>query len=106
MSNSNPFTEPFTINGLAQSVAADFGIPIEVLLGRERGFEAARARSIIAQFCKDRGMSSTQIGKRLGRDHATVLYSWKQFPMYLQYYPLVRVSYEKHCILRRIAGES
>ena len=51
-----------------------YGIPTDAILGRGRYSEVLRARFSIYYVLRERdGMSTPQIGKRLNRDHSTVL---------------------------------
>jgi chromosomal replication initiator protein len=62
--------------GIVQSVAEAFGLPLERILGRDRSREVALPRQIAMYLLREEtGISLPQIGEILGgRDHTTVMY--------------------------------
>jgi chromosomal replication initiation ATPase DnaA len=56
-------------------VGASFGIEPSVLCGNRRTQEISDARHMAAALLRNEGLSSIEIGKKLGnRDHSTILY--------------------------------
>lgn len=60
------------IRQIVHAVAAATGIPARDIYGRCRTKHVARARQIVMLAAVDRGMSLSEIGRALGRDHSTV----------------------------------
>lgn len=58
---------------LIRKIANDNYISIETLRGRSRDRFVFGIRKVIAQELYDRGLSITQIGRYLNRDHTTIL---------------------------------
>lgn len=61
---------------LARQVAARYGYDVGDLLGAPRHQRIAEARHVLCYLGKLHGMSSTELGHQLGRDHTTILNSW------------------------------
>ncbi len=55
-------------------VAGFYGLTRQALLSRRRTAEVAQARQITMLLLRERGLSYAQVGRLLGRDHATVLH--------------------------------
>ena len=78
-----------TFEYMAETVANFYQIDTEDLYGKSRKREISDARQVLMYFAKNIGqLSSTNIGMRLSRNHATVLHACKQVEQ--------RVSVEKN----------
>jgi hypothetical protein len=96
---ANPFTGPFKIGPrLIKSVAFDFDVEPEDILGAARRAHLVDARAVVAKLLKDWGRHSfPEIGQALGgRDHSTVINAVQKFAWYAKRNPLVRQSYQRH----------
>ena len=68
-----------TFEKIAETVANHYNIDTELLYGKSRKREISDARQLVMYFAKkDTQLSSTNIGMRLQRNHATVLHACKQ----------------------------
>ncbi|MBQ0119752.1 MAG: chromosomal replication initiator protein DnaA [Bacteroidales bacterium] len=68
-----------TFEKLAEAIAAHFNIDTDLLYGKSRKREINDARQLLMYFAKKEiNLSSTNIGMRLSRNHATVLHACKQ----------------------------
>ncbi len=68
-----------TFEKIAETVASHYNIDTELLYGKSRKREISDARQLVMYFAKkDTQLSSTNIGMRLQRNHATVLHACKQ----------------------------
>lgn len=56
-------------------VCREAGITVDELTGPLRYREYVVARQVLCRLLTDRGLSSTQVGRLIGRDHASVLWS-------------------------------
>ena len=57
---------------LVHAVAQASGIPASLIYSRSRKAHVCRARQIVMLAAFERGMGLSEIGRALGRDHATV----------------------------------
>ena len=57
-----------------QAVCAYYGLPRSVLLGRSRELAVAQARHVAMFLLREDGLTATQAGLELSRDHSTVLH--------------------------------
>lgn len=62
------------IKPIVHAVAQATGIPASEIYGRSRKAHVCRARQIVMLAAAERGMWLSEIGRALGRDHATVAY--------------------------------
>ena len=68
-----------TFEKIAETVASHYNIDTDLLYGKSRKREISDARQLVMYFAKkDTQLSSTNIGLRLQRNHATVLHACKQ----------------------------
>lgn len=68
-----------TFELIAEKVAEHYHIDTELLYGKSRKREISDARQLLMYFAKNQTqLSSTNIGLRLSRNHATVLHACKQ----------------------------
>lgn len=68
-----------TFEKIAETVASHYNIDTSLLYGKSRKREISDARQLVMYFAKkDTQLSSTNIGMRLSRNHATVLHACKQ----------------------------
>ena len=64
---------------IAETVARFYNLDLELLYGKSRKREISDARQLVMYLAKkSTQMSSTNIGQKLSRDHATVLHACKQ----------------------------
>jgi hypothetical protein len=89
---------------LIASVAEDFGLTPDELVSKSRFQTNAHARSVVIRLLFERGHSSTQIGRRLNRDHSSVLHARGMFDIYAKMNPVVGLSYERHALMMREAA--
>lgn len=68
-----------TFEIIAETVASHYNIELSLLYGKSRKREISDARQLVMYFAKkNTQLSSTNIGMRLSRNHATVLHACKQ----------------------------
>ena len=68
-----------TFELIAEAVASFYNLDTDLLFGKSRKREISDARQVLMYFAKTRTqLSSTNIGLRLSRNHATVLHACKQ----------------------------
>lgn len=68
-----------TFEIIAETIASHYNIDIDLLYGTSRKREINDARQLLMYFAKNEiNLSSTNIGMRLDRNHATVLHACKQ----------------------------
>lgn len=60
------------VGGIVEQVGAQFGIDPERILSARRDRVTTRARWVVMQIARNRGLSLTQIGDALGVDHTSV----------------------------------
>ena len=65
------------VEAVLQAVCDYYGLPRAVLLGKSREMTVAQARQV-AMFLlrEDAGLTATQVGQELSRDHSTVLHGY------------------------------
>ena len=79
-----------TFDSISDAVCSEFNIDKELLFGKSRKRDVADARQLVMMLAKKFAkMSSTMIGLKLNRNHATVLYACKTIEE--------RISVEKDC---------
>jgi hypothetical protein len=57
---------------LVKAIAAEFGTTADHILGTTRRVDVARARHVLCWLLHTDGVSLSEIGRRIGRDHTTV----------------------------------
>jgi len=63
------------VEGILAAVCDYYGIPQNILLGKSREMTVAQARQVAMYLLReDAGLTATQVGIELGRDHSTVLH--------------------------------
>jgi len=63
------------VEGILAAVCDYYGIPQNILLGKSREMTVAQARQVTMYLLReDAGLTATQVGIELGRDHSTVLH--------------------------------
>ena len=68
-----------TFEMIAETVASFYNLDTDLLFGKSRKREISDARQVLMYFAKGKTqLSSTNIGLRLARNHATVLHACKQ----------------------------
>ena len=80
IANSVRINKPqITFELIAEKVASFYNIDTSDLYGKSRKREISDARQLLMYFAKNEAqLSSTNIGMRLSRNHATVLHACKQ----------------------------
>lgn len=63
-----------TVLKIVDAVAEATGIPAKRILGPRKDAATSRARHIVMYEARLAGLSTTQIGDALGRDHTTVIH--------------------------------
>ncbi|MBR1726928.1 MAG: chromosomal replication initiator protein DnaA, partial [Muribaculaceae bacterium] len=68
-----------TFDNIAETVADFYNIDTDLIFGKTRKREISDARQVVMYFAKTKTqLSSTNIGLRMARNHATVLHACKQ----------------------------
>lgn len=63
------------VEDVLDAVCAYYGLPRATLLGKGRAMTVAQARQVAMYLLReDAGLTSTQVGQEIGRDHSTVLH--------------------------------
>lgn len=57
------------------AVTAAYGVPVDDILGASRNRQVTRARHVAAWLLHDSGMSYSDVGRTLTRDHSTAMHS-------------------------------
>ncbi len=65
---------PDQARDVIRRVAADFHIPLDLIMGKCRWRDVVLARAEAARRLRLRGYSSPKIGAMLGKDHTTILF--------------------------------
>lgn len=60
------------LRSVVHAVAEATGISAREIYGRDRSAHVSRARQIVMLAANERGVSLSEIGRSLGRDHTTV----------------------------------
>lgn len=93
----NPFIGRVSLTKrLAKSVAIDFDIPVEPLLARSRLRRVVDARAVLINLLARRGYGMAEIGRRLGKDHSTIIHAVNNFSTYERRNPDVTASWQRH----------
>ena len=93
----NPFLQGYRLTrAVAESVAKDFGITANDILGNRRWRLFIQARGVVVKLLIDRGAGFAELGRRMGRDHSTIIHRYRQFDTDVRHYPLMRSSYDRH----------
>lgn len=80
---------------LIEAVAADFDLSYGEVIGTNRSRRMVAARAVVARILRDRGWSTSQIGRSLRRDHSTILHLLDQWPKWRSTYPEAAAFYER-----------
>ena len=63
------------VEAVLAAVSDYYGLPRQVLLGKSREMTVAQARQVAMYLLReDAGLTATQVGQEIGRDHSTVLH--------------------------------
>lgn len=85
---------------LINSVARDFEVTPEEMVGERRHKHLVLARSVVAVLLKRRGWSYPRIARAIGRnDHTTVINAVRQFDIYQSQDDRVSESYQRHLMM-------
>lgn len=76
------FRRPAIISEVIESVAAEFGFTMQEILGRGRKIPLVQARKTICKVLVERGNSNASVGRRLDRNHATIIHLIRAFDDY------------------------
>lgn len=60
-------------------VAKLAGVTVDEVRGKVRSKKLSRVRAVLSVIFRDRGMSYPQIGRRLNKDHTSILYAVQMF---------------------------
>lgn len=74
-----------TPQAIMQSVTTCYGFTAKELKSKCRKSDLAEARQVVMELCIEIGMSLTDSGKLVMRDHATAWYSRKKVALMLDY---------------------
>lgn len=66
-----------TTNRIIEDVADEYGLTVEALRARSRISPLPEARREVMARLWERGLTTAEIGRLVGRDHCTVIYSLK-----------------------------
>lgn len=77
-STGNPVTTSIARELIIQQVCKDHGVQVQWVLGKSRVQRIVRARHEIMWKLNLLGMTLPSIGRRLNRDHTTVLHGIRQ----------------------------
>lgn len=103
--STNPFLQPWCLTqAVVASVAADFGLCAADVMSVSRRRENVWARAVAIKLLSERGLSASGIGRKLGRDHSTVLWALDRFDVYERQCETVGASYRRHIALLEEAG--
>lgn len=84
-------------NRVIDAVGYALGIMPEIIIGPNRARRFVRARACVAVVLRHKGMSYPLIGKRLGRDHSSVVNLCGKFDGYAAKYPRLRAVADRLC---------
>ena len=62
------------LKGIVQSVAEDFMLRPELIIGQARYYPYPEARRVVATKLRDLGYSYPEIGKAMDRDRTSIMY--------------------------------
>jgi hypothetical protein len=80
---------------LIDRVANAFEISHGELIGSGRSRKFIAARAVVARVLRNRGWSTSQIGKVLRRDHTTILHLLDRWPFWSHRFPEASVLFER-----------
>lgn len=80
---------------LIEAVAAEFGLSYGEVIGTGRTRRFVAARAVVARILRDRGWSTTQIGRWLHRDHSTIIHLLAHWPQWMKSCPEAAAFYER-----------
>lgn len=97
---TNPFLQTWRLTmAVIESVATDFGLCAAHVLGASRRREYIWARAVAIRLLNEQGLSAAGIGRKLHRDHSTILHALKHFDAYARQCETVSGSYRRHALL-------
>ena len=64
-----------TVRMIASEVSEITGVPASEILGRRRAQEVCHARELVCYVARRTGMTYSQIGRALNRDHSTIIHA-------------------------------
>lgn len=70
---------PLLLNEIVSAIARAMKVSLDDLLGKSRDKQVAQARQVVCWVLFKRGQSYPQIGRRIGRDHSTVISAVRRF---------------------------
>lgn len=69
-----------TTKDITRLVSLHTGVSVDDILSVRRTRKIAHARMAVCYIARNQGMSFPQIGKRMNRDHTTIIYAYEQVP--------------------------
>jgi hypothetical protein len=78
---------------IISAIAASFGLTRERVTGQSRDSYTCMVRALIATLLAERGNSTPQVGKWLGRDHSSIVHARKMLPIYIKRLPALGEAY-------------
>lgn len=93
---------PDPVRRIVKGVAAEFGLSLDELCGKERAPYLVHARAVAYRLLRDRAYpngdprtSLPRIGAYFGRDHSTICYGLANFDNYVRFNPDLGAAYER-----------
>lgn len=74
MGSANPYVTALARSRILNEVAAQHGMTVAQMMGKNRRYEVVRARQEVMWRLNLLGMSTPRIGQWLKKDHSTVLH--------------------------------
>lgn len=105
--HTNPFLQTWCLTrAVVASVATDFGLCAAHVAGKSRCRDYVWARAVAIRLLNECGLSAAGIGRKLDRDHSTILHALDSFPIYERQCEKVSASYLRHKALMAQAEAS
>ena len=96
----NPFLQTWRLTrALAESVARDFDISPSEIMGDRKFNRLVDARSVVINLLARKGHPYAEIGRRLGKDHSTIIHACRHFDIYQRRNDTVGASWRRHLAL-------
>ena len=96
----NPFLQLYRLTrAVSESVGRDFELPVAMIMGSGRLRDAVNARAVVINLLLRRGLGHAEIGRRLGKDHSTIIHARKNFDLYMRRDERIAMSWARHLVL-------
>lgn len=82
-----------SVKELIAAVAKDFDVTYHDIVGRNQSRKYVEPRAVVARILVDRGMSLSQAGRFLARDHSSIMNLIGNYDIYARRNPIVQQSY-------------